>query len=81
MHHSRMADAARVQLPAVLDRVFAVTGGGIEADKAAWMIKPIQVQGMMFGNINIGAHRCKRFVGNNLKMIDYITKTQEQEGE
>ena len=81
MHHSRMADAPHVQLPAVLDMVCAVTGGGIEAadgHKAAWMIKPIKVQGMMFGNINTGAHRCKSFVGNNFKMIDHIKRLRNK---
>jgi hypothetical protein len=75
MHHSKMSDAPHVQLPAVLDMVYAVTGGGIglaDGHKAAWIIKSIEVEGKTFGNIYTKASRCKTFLGKKYTMVEHI---------
>ena len=82
MHHIKMSDARPVQLPAVLDLVYSVTGGGIgpaDGHSAAWIIKSIEVDGKMFGNIYTKGSRCHAFLGEKFSMVKYIQTLRNKE--
>ena len=76
--------AESAQRSASITDVVAIRGGGVSLDDAlnlAWLVKPEEVEGRRFVDINAQDARCRRYFQQNFSMVSHIKAPRDRKAE